>query len=112
MRRVWERFGIPTIASFVSPYKESRDFVRNITSNFVEVHVATSLSECERRDVKGLYQQARKGEISQFTGVDDPYEFPDHPELTIDTEPEDIDESTSRVLSYLFKQGFLAEANT
>jgi adenylylsulfate kinase len=80
-----ERQGVFVIASFVSPYAESRDFVRGLCRKFIEVHVATPIEECERRDVKGLYARARRGEIKQFTGIDDPYEPPVNPEVTIDT---------------------------
>jgi adenylylsulfate kinase len=80
-----EAHGVYVIASFVSPYADSRGFVRGLCRNFVEVHVATPLDECERRDVKGLYARARRGEITQFTGIDDPYEPPPNPELRIDT---------------------------
>ncbi len=80
-----EEHGVIVVASFVSPYRESRDFVRGLCRNFVEIYVATPLEECERRDVKGLYARARRGEIRNFTGIDDPYEPPEHPELTLDT---------------------------
>lgn len=80
-----EANGVFVIASFVSPYAESRAFVRGLCKHFVEVHVATPIEECERRDVKGLYAKARRGEITQFTGVDDPYEAPPAPEVRVDT---------------------------
>jgi adenylylsulfate kinase len=80
-----EQHGVFVVASFVSPYRESRDFVRGQCRNFVEVHVSTPLEECERRDVKGLYAKARRGEIANFTGISDPYEAPEHAELVIDT---------------------------
>ena len=73
-----EHHGVYVVASLVSPYRESRDFVRRLCRNFIEVHVATPLEECERRDVKGLYAKARRGEIANFTGIDDPYEPPVH----------------------------------
>jgi len=82
----------------VSPYRESRDFIRKHCPGFVEIYVATSLEECERRDVKGLYARARRGEIRNFTGIDDPYEPPDHPELTLDTRALTVDQCVSRVL--------------
>lgn len=80
-----EKNGVFVVASFVSPYRESRDFVRSLCKNFVEVHVATPLAVCEQRDVKGLYAKARRGEIQNFTGVDDPFEPPLHAELVVDT---------------------------
>src|SRR6266550_4396718 len=80
-----EHHGIFVIATFVSPYEASRQFVRRMCANFVEIHVATPLEVCEQRDKKGLYAKARRGEIKNFTGIDDPYEPPSNPELTIDT---------------------------
>ncbi len=96
-----ENNGITVIASFISPYQETRDFVRNLCSNFIEVHVATPLEVCEERDTKGLYKKARKGEIKQFTGIDDPYEIPVNPEFSIDTSNFTIEESVNKVLKYL-----------
>jgi adenylylsulfate kinase len=90
--------GVTVVASFVSPYRESRDFIRKLCSGFVEVYVATPLEECERRDVKGLYARARRGEIRNFTGIDDPYEPPEHPELTLDTSTLSVDQCVARVL--------------
>ena len=93
-----ERNGVFVVASLVSPYQESRDFVRGLCDRFLEVHVATPLDECERRDVKGLYAKARSGEISSFTGIDDPYEAPRHPELTIDTSDVSVENAGQQVL--------------
>jgi adenylylsulfate kinase len=93
--------GITVVASLVSPYRESRDFIRRLCRDFVEIYVATSLEECERRDVKGLYAKARRGEIRNFTGIDDPYEAPDRPELTLDTQALSVDQCVSRVLERL-----------
>jgi adenylylsulfate kinase len=90
--------GVTVVASFVSPYRESRDFIRKCCHHFIEIYVATPLEECERRDVKGLYARARRGEIKNFTGIDDPYETPEHPELTLDTRALSVEESVSRVL--------------
>jgi len=96
-----ERNGITVIASFISPYRESRDFVRKMCRNFVEVYVSTSLEVCEKRDVKGLYKKARRGEIKSFTGIDDPYEAPLHPEITINTAGETVEESLGKLLNCL-----------
>ena len=93
--------GVTVIASFVSPYRESRDFIRRLCPGFVEIFVATPIEECERRDVKGLYARARRGEIRNFTGIDDPYETPEHPELTLDTRALSVDQCVSRVLDRL-----------
>ncbi|MGH7629598.1 MAG: adenylyl-sulfate kinase, partial [Gemmatimonadales bacterium] len=78
-----EQQGVCVVAALVSPYAESRAFVRRLCRNFVEVHVATPLEACERRDPKGLYARARRGEITNFTGVDDPYEEPSTPEVRV-----------------------------
>lgn len=96
-----ERNGVIVVASFISPYRESRDFVRKMCSNFIEVYVSTSLETCEERDVKGLYKKARKGEIKSFTGIDDPYEPPLAPELVINTAGESVEESFKKLLEYL-----------
>jgi len=93
--------GITVVASFVSPYRASREFIRRLCPGFLEIFVATPLDECERRDVKGLYARARRGEIRNFTGIDDPYEPPEHPELTLDTRALSVDQCVDRVLDRL-----------
>ncbi len=80
-----EKHGVTVVAAFVSPYRAARARVRAMCRRFLEIHVATPLEECERRDVKGLYQRARSGAVAHFTGVSDPYEAPEQPELVIDT---------------------------
>jgi adenylylsulfate kinase len=90
--------GVTVVASFVSPYRESREFIRKLCPGFVEIYVSTPLEECERRDVKGLYARARRGEIRNFTGIDDPYEAPEHPELTLDTRALSVEQSVATVL--------------
>lgn len=95
---VLERNGINVIVALVSPYRESRDFSRGLCRNFCEVHVSTPLSECERRDVKGIYQKARRGEIKGLTGIDDPYEAPLKPEITVDTSSISVTEAAERIL--------------
>jgi len=96
-----EEHGTFVVASLISPYEESRRFVRDLCDNFIEIHVATPLEECERRDPKGLYARARRGELGSFTGVDDPYEAPSNPELTIDTRQMSVEEATAVVLKRL-----------
>ncbi|MGH7619595.1 MAG: adenylyl-sulfate kinase [Gemmatimonadaceae bacterium] len=93
-----EQHGVFVVASLISPYAESRQFVRGLCENFVEVYVSTSRDECERRDVKGLYAKARAGVIVKFTGVDDPYEPPTQPDVVIDTQRVSLDDAGSRVL--------------
>lgn len=89
------------IGSFVSPYKEARNFVRELCDDFTEIYISTPYDECERRDVKGLYKKARAGEIKNFTGLDDPYESPEGPELEIDTTDLTLDEAVQRVIDYM-----------
>ena len=96
-----ERQGVFVVASLVSPYRDSRDFIRGICENFFEVYVSTHLEECERRDVKGLYARARKGEIANMTGVNDPYEPPLKPEFEIDTLKSSVSESVNVIMSKL-----------
>lgn len=96
-----EAHSVTVVASFVSPYREVRNSIRELCRNFLEIYVSTPLEECERRDVKGLYARARRGEISNFTGIDDPYEPPEHPELTLDTRSLSVDESVAKVLERL-----------
>lgn len=98
-----EKNGVSVVASLVSPYKDSRRFVRDLCTNFVEIHVATPLSECEKRDTKGLYAKARRGEIANFTGISDPYETPSSPEVTIDTQSVSVREATKMILARLSK---------
>lgn len=96
-----EHHGVVVVAAFVSPYRESRAYARSVSRRFIEVHVATPLAECERRDVKGLYARARRGEIRQLSGIDDPYEPPVNAELTIDTSRISVDEASRRILEKL-----------
>ncbi len=96
-----EKHGIIIVASFISPYCESRDFVRKLCKNFIEIYLNTPLEACEERDPKGLYRKAREGKITNFTGVDDPYEPPQNPELTLDTSQLSVEESVERILKIL-----------
>ncbi len=103
------RNGVATLASAISPYREIRDQARSEIGNFIEVYVKCSLEECVKRDVKGLYEKALRGEIANFTGVSDPYEEPLNPELVIDTCTESPEESASRVIGCLHDLGYLAD---
>ncbi len=89
------------VASFISPYQDARDFVRDMCEDFTEIHISTPLEVCEERDVKGLYAKARNGEIDTFTGISDPYEEPESPELEIDTTEITPEEGVQMVLDYL-----------
>jgi adenylyl-sulfate kinase len=94
------RNGVIAITAAISPYREVRDEARELMGDrFVEIYVKASVTECARRDVKGLYEKAFAGEIKEFTGVSDPYEEPVDPELVLDTEAETPVESAARVLS-------------
>lgn len=99
--------GAAVIVSAISPYREARDRVRGQIPSFVEVYVKCSVEECARRDVKGLYQKAFRGEITGFTGVDDPYEPPEHPEIVADTEALSPQECVARVVAKLEELGYL-----
>ena len=91
--------GLIVFGAFVSPYKKDRKNIENIVGkdNFVEIFVNTSLEECEKRDVKGLYKKARAGEIKDFTGVNAPYEKPDHPTIEIITDNKTVEESVELI---------------
>jgi adenylylsulfate kinase len=96
-----EHHGVVVIAALISPFAESRAFVRGLCRNFIEIHVSTPLEECERRDPKQLYARARRGEIDDFTGITSPYEPPVQPELVIDTSDCTVDLAVSRVIESL-----------
>ena len=93
------------LCSFISPFEKDRQWVRSLVQNdeFVEVYIQTSLQECERRDVKGLYKKARSGEINNFTGISSPYEVPENPEITINTLELSPEESAQKVIHYLLE---------
>lgn len=99
------RAGATVVVSAISPYAETRAKARQMAeeagARFVEIHVATSLEECARRDVKGLYERAFAGELKEFTGVSDPYEEPDSPELRLETEGRTPDDAAGEVLVFL-----------
>jgi len=102
---------IIALSSFISPYREDRDKVRqlHVESNmpFIEVYVDCALAEAEKRDPKGLYKKARAGEIKNFTGIDDPYEEPINPEIHLRTDQMTLEEEVDTVINYLEQQGLL-----
>lgn len=104
---------VPNLVSAISPYREVRDEVRKMIEHaggegsFIEVFVDCPVAVCEERDVKGLYAKARKGEIRQFTGIDDPYEAPHRPEVHIRTDQLSPDEGVERILSHLKGKGLI-----
>lgn len=104
--------GIMTMTAFISPYREDREAVRRLmdeSDEFIEIYVKCSVEECERRDPKGLYKKARKGEIQNFTGISAPYEAPERPEIVVETDRQPLEESVKKVLNYLEEQGYIPQ---
>ena len=101
------RNGVVCISAAIAPYREARAWAREQIGNFVEVYVKCPIEVCRQRDVKGLYKLVDEGKLKGFTGVDDPYEEPEHPELVIETDKETIDESVSRIFAKLEDLGYL-----
>lgn len=101
--------GIITIAAFISPNNQLREMAAEIIGkdDFVEVFVSTPLEECEKRDVKGLYAKARRGEIKNFTGISAPFEAPEHPDITLDTSKLPVEESVKILLDYVLPKAVL-----
>jgi adenylylsulfate kinase len=101
--------GVIAITSFISPYRNDRDAVRagSKPGEFIEVYVKVSLDTAEKRDPKGLYKKARAGQLKGFTGIDDPYEAPEHAEIVIDTEAIKPDQAAERILAYIEERGYL-----
>ena len=95
--------GLVTLAAFVSPYKKDRENIRSIVKdvNFVEIYINTSIEECERRDVKGLYKKARAGEIKNMTGISAPYQAPENPDIEIKTENITIESAAQKIIEYI-----------
>ena len=95
--------GLVVLAAFVSPYRIDRDHIRNVVghNNMIEIYIKTSVVECERRDVKGLYKKARKGEIKNMTGISAPYESPLHPDIQINTEEITVIEATKQIINFI-----------
>jgi adenylylsulfate kinase len=108
--------GFITMTSFISPYRKDRDLAREIHERdnllFMEVFVDAPIQVCEKRDPKGLYKKARKGELKGFTGIDDPYEAPLHPELVIKTDELSPQEGAMKILGYLVEKGHLMLPNS
>ncbi len=105
------RNGVIAVASAISPYRVTREYNRKMIGQFVEVYVNTPFSECEKRDVKGLYKKARAGEIKEFTGLDDPYEAPESPEVICDTLKNSLEACVNLILSRLEELGYLKFAD-
>ena len=109
MAKLLSKRGVVVLCSFVSPYRENRDFARELNEYFVEVYVKAPLEVCMKRDVKGMYKKALNGEIKGFTGVDDPYEEPENPELVVETNKETVNESVDKVFDKLRELGYIDE---
>lgn len=107
--KLFVQTGIVTLACFVSPTNDLRRLARNIIGeeDFKEIYVSTPLEECERRDVKGLYARARRGEVKEFTGISAPFEVPENPTLEIDTSCLSLEESVKRVVELIMKNGLV-----
>ncbi|MBN1232201.1 MAG: adenylyl-sulfate kinase [Candidatus Coatesbacteria bacterium] len=103
--KLLSRNEVAVIVSFISPYRKARFDARQSCTNFIEVYMNTPIEICEQRDVKGMYAKARKGEIKDFTGVDDPYEPPLNPEIELKNTS--IEESVETILNYLQEKGFI-----
>jgi adenylylsulfate kinase len=101
------RNNVIVLATFVSPFREQRRNARKEIERFVEVYVRCPVEICMKRDVKGMYQRALEGKIKHFTGVDDPYEEPEHPELILNTDTESPEESVKKVLQIVEKLGYI-----
>lgn len=96
-----QKHGVFVVCSFISPYNDIRQHIREQCEDFTEIYISTPLEECERRDVKGLYEKARRGEIEHFTGISDPYEAPQNPEIEIDTTNITVEDGVKEVFDYL-----------
>lgn len=107
LAKMLSRNNIVVLASFVSPYRKQRRRARKEIKNFVEVYVRCPVKICMKRDVKGMYKKALEGKIQHFTGVDDPYEEPENPELIVDTDIESVQESVEKVLQKIEELGYL-----
>ena len=101
--------GLIVMTAFISPINKDRGEARQLISNedFIEIYCKASIETCETRDVKGLYRRARAGEITNYTGIDSPYEVPENPELTIDTDNQSLEGSVSTILSFLKSNGII-----
>ncbi|MGB7338679.1 MAG: adenylyl-sulfate kinase [Phototrophicaceae bacterium] len=107
--KLLSRNNVGVLASFISPYAATRQYVSDQTTNFLEVYVSTPLEVCEDRDVKGMYAKARTGEIKNFTGISDPYEVPVNPDIEVPTHEQTLEESVDFLVAELEKRGYLPQ---
>jgi adenylylsulfate kinase len=104
------RHGVAVISAAISPYAETRAQARAQIGEFVEVYVRCPIEELTKRDVKGLYAKALRGELANFTGVSDPYEAPENPDVTVHTDAETVEESVDKILATLELRGYIQRA--
>ena len=111
MSKLFIEAGVLTLTAFISPFQQERNKIRKMIphGDFLEIYVDCSVETCETRDVKGLYQRARAGEIENFTGISAPYEKPEKPELTVDTDRETLEESVAKVMQLLITRGIISQ---
>lgn len=107
LSHILSRSGIITIVALISPFRTSRDYARNLIGDFIEVWVKCSLETCKKRDPKGLYAKVKMGEIINFTGVDQDYEIPLNPEITLDTDKETLQQCSQKIMQKLKDLGYL-----
>jgi adenylylsulfate kinase len=109
MIKLFLEAGVIAITAFVSPFKEDREKVKRLVGgeNFIEVYCRCPVEVCEKRDKKGHYQKARRGEIKEFTGISSPYEEPENPDIILDTKELSVEESVNRIMDILFKREIL-----
>ncbi|KXK25833.1 MAG: putative adenylyl-sulfate kinase [candidate division WS6 bacterium OLB20] len=103
--------GVPVLSSFISPFKKTRDFAKEIIPNYIEVYVSTPVEVCMERDVKGLYAKAKKGEITGMTGLDAPYEVPESPEIVLETTEHSLKDNIDSIVRYLTENDYLEETD-
>lgn len=101
------RNGVICVSAVISPYEEAREWARQEIENFVEIYVKCPIEVCQQRDVKGLYKLASEGKIKHFTGVDDPYEVPTHPDLEVETDRYTLEECVNLIFAKLVASGYL-----
>ncbi len=106
MSHLFINAGVIAITAFISPFKQDRDHVRALVpeGDFIEIYCNADLATCESRDIKGLYQQARAGEISEFTGISSPYEAPDKPDIIVNTGSDSLEYCSQQIIDHLISQ--------
>ena len=110
MSKLFIDAGVIALTAFISPFRRDREMVRKLVEpgDFIEIYCNAPLEVCEQRDVKGLYQKARRGEIKDFTGISSPYEAPENPEIVVNTGADPLDDCARQILAYLEENGKIA----